>query len=120
MCLFKEKKARQEILKMNESQIDKIVKIQGTDHDRKRKYSTKLIKQIQPYYDAGCDIKNISKVFGISPFMIKYNCDPTFRAIYNIKRNGKHTGVDNITFSDRAKYKKSLVETKKIKVAGML
>ena len=123
MCLskfFKEKKARQEILKMDDITLDSKVIIQGTQFDRKRKLNDKQLDQIQDRLSKNIPIEAIAKEFNVSKWVIKYNTDPSFREHQLMIRMGKHTGEDNITFENRVNYKRSLIENKKIKVAGII
>lgn len=118
--LFKEMKARKQVLQMNDLTIDKNIKIQGTKFDRKRKYDEETIKQMKQLYMSGVKPSEIAKKFNSSSFMVKYICDYTFKTLHNLKRDGKHTGVNHITSTDRASYKRNLVKNKEIKVAGVI
>lgn len=118
--LFKEMNARKQVLQMNDLILDKNIKIQGTKFDRKRKYDEKTIKQMKQLYISGVKPSEIAKKFNSSSFMVKYICDYTFKTLHNLKRDGKHTGVNHITSTDRASYKRNLVKNKEIKVAGVI
>lgn len=118
--MAKTKISRKDVLKMTDAQIDKVVKIQGTKFDRKRKISDRTIASMKRMAGKGISVKEIAKKLDISPFMIKYHTDDTFRAKYNFFRSGKHTGVDTITPADRAQYKRDLVESrKKVIIEGL-
>lgn len=123
MCLskfFKEKKVRQEILKMDDITLDSKVTIQGTQFDRKRKLNDKQLDQIQDRLSKNIPIETIAKEFNVSEWVIKYNTDLKFREHQLQLRSGKHTGVDTMTFENRVNYKRNLIKDKKIKVVGLI
>ena len=126
MCLamFKvrkeEKKARKVILTYNDEQIDALVKIQGTQYDRKRKLTDKQVSEIKQKLDKGISVEALAQQYNVSEWIIRYNTNPQFRAHQLAIRTGAHTGVDTITFEDRVNYKRYLVEKKKIKVRGLV
>lgn len=104
---------RRDLLGMSDAQLDKVVKIQGTKFDRKRKISDKTIASMKRLVGKGIDVKEIAKKLDVSTFMIKYHTDDEFRYKFNFFRSGKHTGVDKITPADRAQYKRDLVKSRK-------
>ena len=123
MCLskfFKEKKVRQEILKMDDITLDSKVTIQGTQFDIKRKFNDKQLDQIQDRISKNIPIETIAKEFNVSEWVIKYNTDLKFREHQLQLRSGKHTGVDTMTFENRVNYKRNLIKDKKIKVVGLI
>ena len=124
MCLlknyFKEKKARKEVLGFDDEKIDSIIKIEGTDFDRKRKYSSMTVASMKSDYENGMSISAIATKYGAGYTTVKYNVVPNFKEQFNAKRSGKHTGVDVCTFLNRVEYKRYLVKSKKIKVAGII
>lgn len=106
---------RSEILKMTDNEIDKVINIQGTRFDRKRKFSNSTLNRMKGMYEKGMSISEISKKLSISPTMVKYHVCPEWRAHYNSTRCGRHTGVTNITKSDRIKWKREIVDTRKMR-----
>lgn len=105
---------RTEVLTMIDSQLDRTVKIQGTDYDRKRKYSSKIVKKMNNLLTKGKTISEVAKEFGCNPLTVKYNTDKAFREAFNAKRNGAHTGKDKITVANRVAYKRKLIAQGKL------
>lgn len=109
-------KNAKKFLQKSDVEVDKIVKIQGTPFDRKRKLSEATLKKMNHLYKKGKSFADIASKFGCSLTTVKYNLDPEFKAYHNSHRDGKHTGIDVMTFSNRVKYKRDLVRRGKIKI----
>lgn len=125
MCLrikeyFEEKKARKQVLNMDDLTIDQKVKIQGTKFDRKRKYDKALFDQMKFELAQGATVKELSAKYSINQLVIRYNTDDNFRKLHNAKRKKGAHGVGVMDFDNRVDYKRTLVKTKKIKVAGVV
>ena len=114
--MLKSKKRKLEILELDDVALDKQVKIQGTPFDRKRKISDKTVKKMMKLSNKGKSIQEIAKELGIGATSIRYNIDPVFKAEFNAKRSGLHTGKTNMDRINRAQYKRELVSSGKIKV----
>ena len=106
-----------ELLTLTDEALDKKVKIQGTQYDRKRKVTDKTIAKMKSLSSSGKSVSEIAKKLGLNYITVKYNVDPMFKAIFNATRSGKHTGKDHITVKDRVAYKRGLVAAGKIAVA---
>lgn len=106
-----------ELLKLTDEALDKKVKIQGTQYDRKRKVTDKTIAKMKSLASTGKSVSEIAKKLGLNYITVKYNVDPMFKAIFNAKRSGKHTGKDHISVKDRVAYKRDLIAAGKISVA---
>lgn len=122
MCIIKaikESKKRKEVLAMDDVDLDKAVKIQGTQYDRKRKFTDAQVKQMIKLLGKGTKAKALAESFGTTVHTIKYNTDPIYRQAAINSRSGKHTGVTNMDFDNRVEYKRELVRTKKIKVGAI-
>lgn len=102
-----------ELLTMNDNLLDKKVKIQGTEYDRKRKISKATVSKMKKMAKKK-SISEIAKELGISYIGVRYNIDPEFKARHNATRDGKHTGKDHITKYNRVAYKRQLVAAGKI------
>ena len=103
-----------EILKMMDNEIDKAVKIQGTKYDRKRKYQSDVVKKMQNLLKKGKTYQEVAAAIGCAPITVRYNTDAEFKAAFNAARDGKHTGKDRITKSNRIAYKRQLVAEGKV------
>ena len=103
-----------EALCLTDDKLDSVVKIQGTQYDRKRKISPETVKKMMKLSSSGKSISEIADKLGISYTGVRYNIDPQWRATYNATRDGKHTGKDHITVKDRVAYKRNLVAQGKL------
>lgn len=125
MCLrikqyFAEKKARKEVLLMDDFTIDEKVKIQGTNHDRKRKYSFEFFQTLKMEYQAGASLKDLATRYNMNVMTIRYNIDPEFRLAYNAKRKKGTHAVGQMDFNNRVAYKRNLIKTKQISAVEVL
>lgn len=107
-------KRKIELLTMTDDALDATVKIQGTEFDRKRKVAPAILKKMASMYKKKSSISEIANKLGLNYLTVRYNVDPVFKAEFNAKRDGKHTGKDNITIKDRVAYKRSLVAAGKV------
>lgn len=107
---------KMDVLKMTDMELDSKVKIQGTQYDRKRKISDKLIKKMKSMWKRNKTVSEIASKFGLNYNTVRYNVDPVYKMEFNKKRSGAHTGVDHITVLNRVAYKRELVAAGKIKV----
>lgn len=126
MCFIFSKKAREErkarrtILKMDDMAIDCIVKIQGTQFDRKRKFTDAQISEITHLKKNGKSWAEIARQYNADSRTIRYNIDPEYRAENLRKQTGKHTGITHLDFDNRVTYKRKLIKEKKISAAGLI
>ena len=127
MCLamFKvrreEKRARKTILTYDNETLDSIVKIQGTQYDRKRKLTERQVAEIIDELNKGIPVEALAQKYSVSEWVIKYNTDPNFRAHQlklREKKSKAHTNV--MDFEDRVAYKRNLISSKKIEVRGLI
>ena len=107
-------KRKIELLAMTDDALDVTVKIQGTEYDRKRKVSTSTLNKMLAMYKKKPNVAEIASKLGLNYTTVRYNVDPVFKAEFNAKRDGKHTGKDHITVKDRIAYKRSLVAAGKV------
>jgi hypothetical protein len=103
-----------EILTMMDGALDKAVKIQGTEHDRKRKVKDAAIKKMLKMLKDEKDVAEIARKMGLSIRDVRYHVDPEWRKAYLAKLSGKHTGKDHITVANRIAYKRQLVAAGKV------
>ena len=127
MCLarFKvrkeEKKARKTILTYDNGTLDSIVKIQGTQYDRKRKLTERQVAEIVDELGNGIPVEALAQKYNVSDWIIKYNTDPAFRAHQLKLREKKSKAHINVMdFEDRVAYKRNLISNKKIEVRGLI
>ena len=104
-----------QVLTLTDNALDNVVKIQGTKYDRKRKLTDSTIKKILSMGKKHTYLE-IARKLNLNPITVRYNLDPVWKATYNMKRSGKHTGKDHITKLDRVAYKRALVAAGKVTV----
>ena len=111
---------RKQVLNLSDIDLDKKIKIQGTQYDRKRKLTDKdCAKASKLYNNKGYTYETLGEMFGVHPTTIKYYLDPNFRALRIKHAGGKHTGVDVCTFENRVDYKRNLIHRRKIDVKSV-
>lgn len=127
MCLAKfkirkeEKKARKTILTYDNGTLDSIVKIQGTQYDRKRKLTERQVAEIVDELGEGIPVEALAQKYNVSEWIIRYNTDPAFRAHQLKLREKKSKAHINVMdFEDRVAYKRNLIKSKKIEVRGLI
>ncbi len=123
MCLIKAIKThnkRKKVLKLDDVDLDKAVKIQGTEFDRKRRFSDEQVQKMKDLLGEGTSAKDVAKYFRCSVHTMLYNTSEEYRRAAIEKRSGKHTGVTHMDFDNRVAYKRNLVKTKKIDIAKVV
>lgn len=105
---------KQELLELSDIELNKVVKIKGTKFDRRQKYTDKQIKKMQKLYKKGYSISDICLKLGCTYNTAKCYCVPGFREKLNKGRDGKVYNRQ-ITFRDRAEYKRQLIKKNLIK-----
>lgn len=103
-----------EALCLTDEKLDKVVKIQGTPYDRKRKLSDATIRKMNKMAKSGKSLSEIANKFGVAWATVRYNTDPDWRQYFNATRSGAHTGKDKISVKNRVAYKRSLVASGKV------
>ena len=103
-----------EVLSLTDDKLDDVVKIQGTQYDRKRKVTPDMAKQMVKMLKKNKPLNEIAEKFNVSTRTIQYNTDPDFRVRCIRSTSGKHTGTDHITVKNRVAYKRSLVAQGKL------
>lgn len=96
-------------LALCDNELDKKVHIQGTEFDRKVRYTESDFKKARRLLKEGKSYLEVSKKVGIRTRDLRYHLDPEYRRFYLDSLSGKHTGKDHITKQDRVAYKRSLV-----------
>lgn len=104
---------KREILKLSDNKLDKMVKIQGTNYDRKRKVTKQMQTRMMQMLKAGKSINSIAEHFSVTPHTVKYNTDVEYKKWWNTSRDGKHYGANNSNATERGAYKRSLLKARK-------
>lgn len=109
---------RRYVLCMTDVEVDRAVKLKGTQFDRKRKLTDKQVEKMQKLLRKGKDLEYIAQKFGIDKRTVRYNTDPEYRQsriIYNSMYRS-HTSITKEYTQDRIEYKRKLVSRGKIKI----
>ena len=95
---------------LTDIEVDKKVRIEYTQYDRKRKLSDRNIETIKRNLAKGKKtVEQLAKKYTVTVHTIKYNIDPEYRAHAISIRSGKNYGVRTMTFEDRVCYKRKLM-----------
>lgn len=101
---------KKEVLALNNSDLDRVVKIQGTRFDRKRKVSANTIEVIKWLKACGCTHAYIARAVGVSEKTVKYHTDPDYR-YRDCHKGGTHAKSANYSEAERGEYKRKLVSS---------
>lgn len=120
---------RKQILAMDDLTLDKVVKIQGTQFDRKRKLNDKQVKKCKKLYEKGnFTFEELGVMFNVDYRTIRAYMEPEYRAHLNRmsglwNNNFRTYTYDSVAaneaFEDRVAYKRTLVRKRKIKLASL-
>ena len=104
---------KREIMKLSDTKLDKVVKIQGTNWDRKRKVTKQIQRRMVQMLNAGKSVSMIATHYGVTPHTVRYNTDPEYNEWYKTWRTSrKHYGA-NGSAAERGAYKRSLLKARK-------
>ena len=104
--------------------VDNVVKIAGTNYDRRRKVTKSMKRRMIQMYDAGKSISSISVHFGVSYDSVKRAVIPEYNTREKERKrklrleNGYVPEYDPNRQNERANYKRQLLmENKKITIS---
>lgn len=97
------------VLKMVDDKLDKTVKIQGTDFDRKRKVTSEMREQMKRMKNRGKTFREIAERFNVDHRTVRYNLDEQYRTYCKAYASGAHTGKTHLNKTNRVAYKRELV-----------
>lgn len=106
---------------MTDMEVDKAVRIGGTQYDRRRRVNDDAINNMKLLHSYGVDMEDIAKVVGCHVRTVRYYLDPSYRAYriehahYGKQKTNKDRRWRN-TLADRAAYKRKLVSRGYIEV----
>lgn len=105
---------RKNLLNMSDSALDKAVKIEGTNKDRRRKITKWDFKRvILPKVAKGVSYSTIAKELNVTSDTIKYNVDKEYKQKKNAERKlYKASSKKPNALAERAAYKRELVKKK--------
>ena len=92
--------------------VDKMIKIIGTDYDRRRKLTSAQIEDIKTEYSRGLSICTSAKKYKVVPNTIHYHVDEEFKKFHNSRRKYSVPSKESSkTRASRIEYKKKLLST---------
>lgn len=111
---------RKELLALDDLSLDKIIRIQGTQYDRRRKLNDKQInKASKMLNDKNMSYEEVATRFGVDTRTIRYYFDEAYRK----KRISQATAIQHRTneerltaLIERAAYKRKLVARNRVSV----
>ena len=115
---------KKDILELSDKELDKVVKIAGTQYDRKRKISDKQIESAKRLVKKGKSFEYIIKKLklNVTENTIRYHLDEAYRryridhANYGRPVAACKRGDYNEILKDRATYKRKLVARGRVAV----
>lgn len=115
---------KKDILELSDKELDKVVKIAGTQYDRKRKISDKQIESAKRLVKKGKSFEYIIKKLklNVTENTIRYHLDDAYRryridhANYGRSVAACKRGDYNEILKDRAAYKRKLVARGRVTV----
>lgn len=115
---------KKDILELSDKELDKVVKIAGTQYDRKRKISDKKIESAKRLVKKGKSFEYIIKKLklNVTENTIRYHLDDAYRryridhANYGRSVAACKRGDYNEILKDRAAYKRELVARGRVTV----
>lgn len=115
---------KKDILELSDKELDKVVKIAGTQYDRKRKISDKQIESAKRLVKRGKSFEYIIKKLklNVTENTIRYHLDEAYRryridhANYGRSVAACKRGDYNEILKDRAAYKRKLVARGRVTV----
>jgi len=104
---------KNELLSLSDNQLNKAVRIQGTDYDRRRKVTKEIKYRMQRMYDSGKDYKYIANHYGVAPNTVRRNLDESFRRNEDLARKYRARSSSIKDWRGLSLYKRALIERNK-------
>lgn len=105
-----------DLLKLNDMELDKAVKIKDTDFNRNHKLTHEQIKAIRKAFNKGTSITKLAEQYGVAYPTIKRHVDESFRLKVNADRKLYASYITTTNdLHERAQYKRQLIQSGKIK-----
>lgn len=101
-------KAKKQLLEMDDLDLDRKIRIQGTEHDRKRRFTDAQVADLRQQYASSTPIPDLMAKYSCSYATIKYNVDDEYRKAVLARASGRHYGKPT-DVSDRVAYKRKLI-----------
>ena len=110
---------RKELINLSNSKLNSIVKIAGTNYDRRRVVTKDMKRKMTQMYESGKNIHTIAEHFDVSYDTVKRTVIPMFNEMEKArkravaKKYGYTYEYDPSYSSERAEYKRKLLREKK-------
>ena len=116
------------VINNSDSKLDSMVKIQGTNYDRRRKVTKSMKHRMEQMYNSGKSYYTIGDYFNVSPKTVRYNLDENFRQndIDARSKRAKNSAkkvdasVKAKSTADRIAYKKELMQNKNFRKVAVI
>ena len=97
---------------MTDANIDRIVRLENTNYDRRRKLKIEDVRRIRALHTQGYSIPKLAKMYNVTYPTIKYHLDSNFKA--EAIKNRKFYAFSEVDFNayraDRIAYKKKILD----------
>lgn len=112
---------KHEICSLTAQEVDSIVKISGTNFDRRRKLTDRQIKRIRTlYFKRNMTYQRIADKFDVDVRTIRYHVDPEYRRRRIDNAKMYQTPMDAKEYiartEERGEYKRHLILRKKLSI----
>lgn len=96
---------------MTDRQIDRYVKLEGTNHDSRRKLTVEDVRFMKKDYREGTTISDLAAKYGVCPATVVYHVIPGYKKKHNeYRKNFKVQSCDQVAlFKSRVELKKKIL-----------
>lgn len=118
-------KRKKQLMTMDDQTLNKTIKIEGTEFDRRRVLSPKKVERLKELYAAGLNFAELARVFNISNHTAKMYIDPNYREHRNnlthefLTQNKRSSPSNEYVYhkmADLANYKRKLIARNQLAV----
>lgn len=109
---------KNEIVNSSDYIINKMVKIAGTNYDRRRKVTKSMKRRMIQMYESGKNISYIATYFNVSYDSVKRAVNPMFNETEKarkrqVAKDHNYYSYNSNSFKERANYKRELIKNRK-------
>lgn len=96
---------------MTDMQIDRYVKLEGTNHDPRRKLTVEDVRFMKKGYREGTSVAQLATEYGVCPATVMYHVIPGYKKKHNeYRKNFKVQSCDQVAlFKSRVELKKKIL-----------
>lgn len=104
---------RKDVINSTDTVVNSMVRIAGTNFDRRRKVTNDIKHRMQQMVDAGKSYFTIANHFNVTPYTVRLNTDAAFRASEYNRRSNYPQYSETGSSAERAEYKRNLLRAGK-------